>query len=158
MKRKEDKEKKVLVVATNRKARRDYFIEETYEAGISLLGSEVKSLREGRVSLDEGYCGIEGREVFLYEVNIAPYSKGSVFLPSPRRKRKLLLHKHEISRLYGKVERRGYTLIPLKLYFNPKGIAKLEIALVKGKKEIDRREELRRRAMERAERIERKYG
>ncbi len=151
-------EKGIKIVATNRKAKKNYFIEETYEAGISLLGSEVKSLREGRVSLDEGYCGIENGEVFLYDVNIAPYSKGSVFLPSPKRKRKLLLHRQEISRLYGKVERRGYTLIPLKLYFNQKGIAKLEIALAKGKKEIDRREELRRRAMERADRIERKYG
>ncbi len=146
------------IVATNRKAGKNYFLEETYEAGIELLGSEVKSLREGKVSLDGGYCGIEDGEVFLYEVNIAPYSKGSVFLPSPKRKRKLLLHKSEISRLYGKVQRRGYTLIPLKLYFNQRGIAKLLIALAKGKREVDRREELKKRAQEKAERMERKYG
>ncbi len=146
------------VVATNRKAKKNYFLEEIFEAGICLLGSEVKSLREGRVSLDEGYCGIEGNEVFLYNVNIAPYTKGSLFLPSPKRRRKLLLHKNEISKLKGSVQRRGYTLIPLKIYFNERGWAKIEIALAKGKKEIDRREELRRRAMEKAERIERKYG
>ncbi len=146
------------VVATNRKAKKNYYLEEVYEAGIALLGSEVKSLREGRVSLDEGYCEIENNEVFLRDVNIAPYHKSSVFAPPPKRKRKLLLHKSEIARLSGKVQRRGWTLIPLRIYFTPRGLAKVEIALARGKKALDRREELRRRALERAERIERKYG
>lgn len=145
------------VVVQNRKATHNYFIEEKYEAGIELKGSEVKSIREGKISIDEGYCTIENGEVFLKDVHIAPYEKGSVFNPDPKRKRKLLLHKNEIKRLIGKVERRGYTLIPLKVYFNDKGKCKVEIALAKGKKVIDKRRELKERALKREERYYHKY-
>jgi|UniRef100_A0A7V5XZY1 SsrA-binding protein len=145
------------IVSQNKKAFHNYFIEETYEAGIELKGSEVKSIREGRISIDEGYCVIENNEVFLKDVHIAPYEKGSVFNPDPKRKRKLLLHKKEIKRLIGKVERRGYTLIPLKVYFNDKGKCKVEIALARGKKVIDKRKELKERALKREERYYQKY-
>ncbi len=145
------------IVAQNRKAIHNYFIEEKYEAGIELKGSEVKSIREGKISIEEGYCTIEKGEVFLKDVHIAPYEKGSVFNPDPKRKRKLLLHKNEIKRLIGKVERRGYTLIPLKVYFNDKGKCKVEIALAKGKKSIDKRKELREKALKREERYYHKY-
>jgi len=145
------------IVSQNKKAFHNYFIEETYEAGIELKGSEVKSIREGRISIDEGYCAIENNEVFLKDVHIAPYEKGSVFNPDPKRKRKLLLHKREIKRLIGKVERRGYTLIPLKVYFNDKGKCKVEIALARGKKVIDKRKELKERALKREERYYQKY-
>ncbi|MEO0119080.1 MAG: SsrA-binding protein SmpB [candidate division WOR-3 bacterium] len=145
------------IVAQNRKAIHNYFIEEKYEAGIELKGSEVKSIREGKISIEEGYCTIENGEMFLKDVHIAPYEKGSVFNPDPKRKRKLLLHKNEIKRLVGKVERRGYTLIPLKVYFNDKGKCKIEIALAKGKKVVDKRKELRERALKREERYYHKY-
>ncbi|MEO0097116.1 MAG: SsrA-binding protein SmpB [candidate division WOR-3 bacterium] len=145
------------IVAQNRKAVHNYFIEEKYEAGIELKGSEVKSIREGKISIEEGYCTIENGEMFLKDVHIAPYEKGGIFNPDPKRKRKLLLHKNEIKRLIGKVERRGYTLIPLKVYFNDKGKCKIEIALAKGKKVIDKRKELRERALKREERYYHKY-
>lgn len=145
------------VVAQNRKAIHNYFIEEKYEAGIELKGSEVKSIREGRISIEEGYCTIENGEMFLKDVHIAPYEKGGVFNHDPKRKRKLLLHKNEIKRLIGKVERRGYTLIPLKVYFNDKGKCKVEIALAKGKKSIDKRKELREKVLKREERYYHKY-
>lgn len=142
----------VKVVATNRKALRDYTVFEKMEAGIALTGTEVKSLREGGASLDGGYAIIENGEAFLCDVNIAPYRQGNIFNRAPRRRRKLLLHKDEIKRLFGKTTLRGFTLIPLRLYFNDRGIAKVELALCKGKKMIDRREELKKRAMEREER------
>jgi len=145
------------IVSQNKKAFHNYFIEETYEAGIELKGSEVKSIREGRISIDEGYCVVENGEVFLKDVHIAPYEKGSVFNPDPKRKRKLLLHKKEIKKLIGKVERRGYTLIPLKVYFNDRGKCKVEIALARGKKVIDKRKELKERALKREERYYQKY-
>ncbi|MEO0086799.1 MAG: SsrA-binding protein SmpB [candidate division WOR-3 bacterium] len=145
------------IVAQNRKAIHNYFIEEKYEAGIELKGSEVKSIREGKISIEEGYCTIENGEMFLKDVHIAPYEKGSVFNPDPKRKRKLLLHKNEIKRLVGKIERKGYTLIPLKVYFNDKGRCKIEIALAKGKKVVDKRKELRERALKREERYYHKY-
>lgn len=135
------------VVAQNRKAHRDYWIEETYEAGIALKGSEVKALREGRVSLKDGYAQIENGEVFLLNVHISPYAHGNYFNHDPLRPRKLLLHKREIKRLIGKVQQRGYTLIPLSIYFT-RGKAKVELALAKGKKLYDRREELKRKALE----------
>ncbi len=141
------------VVATNRKAFHDYSIEETFEAGLVLEGSEVKSLRNGRASLKESYARVEKGEVYLYNMHIAPYEKSAAYSPDPKRKRKLLLHKWEIKRLIGKVQQRGYTLVPLKLYF--KGpYAKVEIGLAKGKRKYDRRRELaekaERREMERA--------
>lgn len=135
------------IVAQNRRAYRDYWIEETLEAGIVLQGSEVKALREGRVNIQDGYAQIEGGEVFLLNVHISPYAHGNYFNHDPLRPRKLLLHKREIKRLIGKVQQRGYTLIPLSIYFT-RGKAKVELALAKGKKLYDRREELKRKIME----------
>jgi len=135
------------VVAQNRRAKRDYWIEETYEAGLALLGTEVKALREGRVSLEDGYAEIRNGEVFLVNVHISPYAYGNQFNHDPLRPRKLLLHKREIKRLLGKVKERGFTLIPLSLYF-VRGKAKVELALARGKKLYDKREELKRRALE----------
>jgi SsrA-binding protein len=143
----------VTAVATNRKAFRDYTVIEKFEVGIELAGTEVKSLRQGNVSLDEGFARVENGEVFLYSVHIAPYEQGNIFNKDPRRRRKLLLHRHEIKRLFGKATLRGLTLIPLKIYFNQRGLAKLELALCRGKKHADRREELKKRAMERDERV-----
>ncbi len=137
------------VVATNRKALRDYTVYEKIEAGIELLGTEVKSIREGGVSLDGGYAVVDNGEVFLCDVNIAPYRQGNIFNRDPKRRRKLLLHKDEIKWLFGKTTLRGFTLIPLRFYFNDRGIAKVELGLCKGKRTIDRREELKRRAEER---------
>ncbi len=135
------------MVAQNRRAKRDYWIEETYEAGLALLGTEVKALREGRVSLEDGYAEIRNGEVFLVNVHISPYAYGNQFNHDPLRPRKLLLHKREIKRLLGKVKERGFTLIPLSLYF-VRGKAKVELALARGKKLYDKREELKRRALE----------
>ncbi len=140
------------IVATNRKARRDYTVEETYEAGIQLFGTEVKSLRNHAISLDGSYAGVANNEVFLYEANIAPYSHGNIFNRDPKRKRKLLLNRDEIKRLYGKTQVRGFTLIPLKVYFNDKGIAKVELGLCRGKKVYDHREEIKKRDLARLER------
>ena len=135
------------MVAQNRRAKRDYWIEEIYEAGLALLGTEVKALREGRVSLEDGYAEIRNGEVFLVNVHISPYAYGNQFNHDPLRPRKLLLHKREIKRLLGKVKERGFTLIPLSLYF-VRGKAKVELALARGKKLYDKREELKRRALE----------
>ena len=140
------------VVATNRKAFRDYLIIEKCEAGIELCGTEVKSLRAGQASLEEGFARVENGEVFLHDVHIAPYAQGNVFNRDPRRRRKLLLHRDEIRRLFGKTTLRGLTLIPLRVFFNQRGLAKVELALCRGRKLYDRREELKRRAMEQDER------
>ena len=134
-------------MAQNRRAKRDYWIEETYEAGLALLGTEVKALREGRVSLEDGYAEIRNGEAFLVNVHISPYAYGNQFNHDPLRPRKLLLHKREIKRLLGKVKERGFTLVPLSLYF-VRGKAKVELALARGKKLYDKREELKRRALE----------
>ena len=144
-------------VAFNRKALHDYFVEETYEAGIQLCGTEVKSLRGHSVDLSDGYARVENDEVFLYDVHIAPYTQGNIHNRDPKRRRKLLLKKDEIKRLFGRTTLRGLTLIPLKIYFNARGLAKVEVALCRGKKDIDRREDLRRRAMERDDRQEAKF-
>ncbi|MFT6534967.1 MAG: SsrA-binding protein [Alpinimonas sp.] len=132
------------VVATNRKARHDYLIIETYEAGLSLWGTEVKSLREGRASLVDGYAFIENGEAWLDAVHIPEYHQGTWNNHTPRRKRKLLMHKQEILKLHSKVKEGGYTLVPLQLYFSD-GKAKVELALAKGKKEYDKRQTLRER-------------
>jgi SsrA-binding protein len=145
----------VKAVATNRRALRDYEVFEKFEAGIELFGTEVKSLRAGSVSLDEGYAAVEGGEVFLVGVTIAPYAQGNIFNRDPRRRRRLLLHRDEIRRLFGRTTLRGYTMIPLSIYFSDRGLAKVELALCRGRKQYDRREELRRKAMERDERPER---
>ncbi|UCR89101.1 SsrA-binding protein SmpB [Mycetocola spongiae] len=138
------KERGEKVVATNRKARHDYLIEETFEAGMVLSGTEVKSLRMGRASLVDGYAFIEGGEIWLDAVHIPEYFQGSWNNHSARRKRKLLLHRQEINKISHKVAPGGYTIIPLKIYFS-NGNAKVEIAIAKGKKEYDKRQTLRER-------------
>ena len=132
------------VVATNRRARHDYTIEDTYEAGIVLTGTEVKSLRQGRASLVDGYAYIDGGQAYLDAVHIPEYNQGTWTNHPPRRTRKLLLHKQQILKLYSEVREGGYTLIPLQLYFSD-GNAKVELALAKGKKEYDKRHALRER-------------
>jgi len=135
---------KEKIVATNSRAYHDYFIEESYEAGISLVGTEVKALREGRVNLRESFARVEGGEVYLYQCHISPYSHGNISNHEPLRCRKLLLHREEIRRLFGKAQIRGYTLLPLKIYFK-NGLAKVELALGKGKKSHDKREALKKK-------------
>jgi SsrA-binding protein len=136
------------LICQNRKAFHNYFIEEKYQAGVSLLGSEVKSLREGKVNLGDSYGDIKRSEVFLVDAHISPYPQANRLNHDPLRTRKLLLHKKEIKRLIGKVEQRGYTLIPVKLYF-VNGRVKVDLALAKGKKLFDKRETLKKRTMER---------
>ena len=131
------------LAATNKKAFHDYFIEDTYEAGIQLLGTEIKSIRDGGVSLKDGHARVEGGEVFLY-CNISPYKAGNINNHEQGRRRKLLLHKEEISRIFGKIQQRGYNLVPLKVYFK-RGIAKVEIGIAKGKKLYDKREDIKKR-------------
>lgn len=134
----------IKVITENRKARHDYHIEETYEAGIALTGTEVKSLRLGRANLQDSYAVVENGELFLYNMHISPYTHGNMFNHEPKRRRKLLMHKREITRLLGQTQEKGYTLIPLKVYFR-RGIAKLELALAKGKRLYDKREAIARR-------------
>ena len=144
------------IVATNRKAYNDYEILETYEAGIVLKGTEVKSAKNGRINLKDSYAKIENGEVFLINAHISPYSHGNVYNHDPRRTRKLLLHKKEIMRLYGKVKEKGLTLIPLKAYIK-NGKIKIELGLCKGKKVYDKRAEIKKRDLEREMRYEMKY-
>jgi SsrA-binding protein len=127
-------------VALNRKARYDYSIEDTLEAGIQLAGTEVKSLREGGVQITDSHAGEMRGELWLFNAHIPEYHGGNKFNHEPRRPRKLLVHKRELSRLIGAVAREGMTLVPLALYFNPRGIAKVELGLAKGKKKWDKRE------------------
>ena len=129
----------IKVVAQNRKAAHDYFVLEKYEAGIELFGTEVKSLRNGKVNLKDSWCSIDGGEIFACGMHISPYEQGNIFNRDPMRKKKLLMHKREINRLYGTVKQEGLTLIPPSVYFL-KGRAKLEIGLCKGKKNFDKRE------------------
>ena len=138
------KERGQKVVATNRKARHDYTIEDTYEAGLVLTGTEVKSLREGRASLVDGYAFVEYGEAWLDAVHIPEYNQGTWTNHPPRRKRKLLLHKAQILKIHNKTTEGGYTLVPLKIYFSD-GRAKVEIAVAKGKREYDKRQALRER-------------
>ncbi|MEO0108704.1 MAG: SsrA-binding protein SmpB [candidate division WOR-3 bacterium] len=149
-----DSENRMKPIVVNRKAYHDYHVEETYEAGMELKGTEVKSLRNHSVDLSDGYARVEGGEVFLYDVHIAPYTYGNVHNHDPKRRRRLLLSRDEIKRLFGKTQLRGLTLVPLKIYFNERGYAKVELGLCRGKKEADRREVLRRRALEREDRRE----
>ena len=127
------------IIAENRKARHDYFVEETYEAGIELFGTEVKSLRAGGVNLKDSYCEIDGGEMFALGVHISPYEQGNIFNREPLRPKKLLLHKREIMKLTGLVSREGYTLVPLSLYFSGKNV-KVEVGLCRGKKLYDKRD------------------
>jgi SsrA-binding protein len=140
-----DKEAGGKVVATNRKAFHEYFIEDKFEAGIVLRGTEVKSLREGKVNLHDSYASVRGGEVFLHHCHISPYSHGNVMNHDPLRVRKLLLHRNEINKLLGKTQQKGLTLIPLRIYFTARGHAKIELGLAKGKKLYDRRESIKAR-------------
>ena len=128
------------LIAENRRARFDYFLEQTFEAGLALTGSEVKSLRNGRANIAESYAAVEGGQIVLVNADIPPYAQANRFNHEPRRPRKLLLHRKEIARLIGAVQKEGRTLVPTKLYWSDKGMAKLEIALAKGKKAHDKRE------------------
>lgn len=131
------------LIATNRKARRDYQIIETYETGIELKGNEVKSLRSRGCTLDDSFGRIEKGELFLYNLHIPEFAKSSFFKPEPKRTRRLLVHKKEIRKLIGLTAQRGLTLVPLRVYFNQRGKAKVEIALAKGKHTFDKRKKLR---------------
>lgn len=135
-------------VATNRKAYHDYFIQETYEAGISLKGTEVKSLREGKANLKDSYVLIKNSEAFLLNCHISPYSHGNIQNHEPLRTRKLLLHKREIEKLWGKIRETGLTLIPLKIYFS-RGKAKVEIGLAKGKRQYEKRDSIKKKEAKR---------
>lgn len=143
------------IIAENRKARRDYFIDDEFEAGLVLTGTEVKSLRLGRVNLKDSYAKIKDGEVFLHQMHIAPYPFAHYGNHDPLRPRKLLLHKREIKRLYGKVNEKGHTLVPLRLYFKG-GRAKVALALARGKRKYDKREAIRRRDEQRDLERERK--
>ena len=127
-------------IAENRRARFDYFLEDHMEAGIALLGTEIKALRDGRANIAESYAAVEGREIVLVNADIPPYKQANRFNHEPRRHRKLLLHRKQIDKLIGAVQREGRTIIPVRLYLNERGMAKLEIALAKGKKIHDKRE------------------
>ena len=142
---KQAKEDQHKVVATNRKAYHDYFIEEKLEAGVMLRGTEVKSLRDGRVNLQDSYASVDNGEVYLHHCHISPYSHGNIMNHDPLRPRKLLLHRKEINKLIGKTQQKGLTLIPLRIYFSKQGRAKVELALSKGKKQYDRRETIKAR-------------
>ena len=134
----------IKIIAENRKARRDYFIVAEYEAGLVLKGTEVKSLRQGRANLKDSYARVKNGEVFLYQLHIAPYPFAYYDNHDPLRPRKLLLHKQEIKRLYGKMNEKGYSLVPLRLYFKG-GKVKVLLALAKGKRKYDKREAIKRR-------------
>jgi SsrA-binding protein len=136
------------LVCQNRKAYHDYSIEETVEAGMSLVGTEVKSLREGKVNLKDSYVHIKDMEALLFNCHISPYSHGNIMNHEPLRTRKLLLHKKEIVRMQGKIAQKGYTLIPLKIYFK-NGRAKVEVGLAKGKREFEKRESIKEREADR---------
>ena len=131
----------VKLIANNKKAYHDYFIEDKYEAGISLAGTEVKSLRQGKCSIKESFVRIEKGEVFIYGMHISPYEKGNIFNKDPLRVKKLLLHKYEINKMAGKIAEKGYTLVPLQVYFKD-GRAKLEVGLCRGKKLYDKRQDI----------------
>ena len=142
------------LVANNKKAYHDYFIEEKYECGIELFGTEVKSIRMGKCSIKEAYVSIDHGEAFIEGMNISPYEKGNIFNREPLRKRRLLLHKREILKLAGQVQAKGYTLMPLQVYFK-NGRVKIEIGLARGKKLYDKRQDIRKKDMKRE--MERDY-
>lgn len=133
------------LVANNKKARHEYFIEDTYEAGIVLTGTEIKSIRTGKVSIKESYARIDNGELVLFGMNISPYEQGNRFNVDPLRPRKLLLHKKEIRKLIGMITLQGLTIVPLNMYINENGLCKLQIAVARGKKNYDKREDLARK-------------
>ena len=135
------KQEAMKLVANNKKAYHDYFIDEKYEAGLVLHGTEVKSLRLGKCSVKEAFVRIENSEVWIYGMHISPYEKGNIFNKDPLRERKLLMHRYEINKLKGKIQEKGYTLVPLQVYFKG-GRAKIEIGLARGKKLYDKRQDI----------------
>ena len=135
-------------IAQNKKARHDYFVEERFEAGIELCGTEVKSIRQGRVNLKDSWCSVDKGELFVNGMHISPFEQGNIFNRDPMRVRKLLMHKKEINRLYGIVKQTGYSLIPLSLYFKGSRV-KMQVGLCKGKKLYDKREDMAKRAAKR---------
>jgi len=145
MPEKTEREKAQKIVAENRKAFHDYHILETFEAGMVLKGTEVKSLRDRRVNLQDSYASVKEGEVFLHHCHISPYSHGNLMNHDPIRTRKLLLHRKEINKLLGKTQQKGLTLIPLRIYFSARGRAKVELGLAKGKKQHDRRASIKAR-------------
>ncbi len=142
------KKEGIKLIANNKKAYHDYFIEDTYEAGISLAGTEVKSLRMGKCSLKESFIRIERGELFVYNMHISPYEKGNIFNKDPLRVRKLLLHRYEINKLSARVEQKGYTLVPLRVYFKD-SLVKVEVGLARGKKLYDKRDTIAKRDQQR---------
>lgn len=130
----------IKIIAKNREARHEYFIEETFEAGISLSGTEVKSIRRGNVSLKDAWCGVKDGELWVRQMHIAPYEQGNIFNKDSIRPRRLLMHKREIMRMYGKVKQDGYAIVPLSIYFRNANV-KVEVALCKGKKLYDKRQD-----------------
>ncbi|RQD76446.1 MAG: SsrA-binding protein SmpB [Candidatus Syntrophonatronum acetioxidans] len=139
---------KEKIFANNRKARHDFHIEEVFEAGIALQGTEVKSIREGRANLKDSYARVEKGELFLYNMHISPYDQGNIFNHDPLRTRKLLMHKREIKRLIGLTKEKGYTLVPLRLYLK-NGKIKVELGLAKGKRQYDKRKALKEKTVDR---------
>ena len=142
------KKETMKLVANNKKAYHDYFIEDKYEAGISLAGTEVKSLRMGKCSIKESFIGIEKGEVVIHGMHISPYEKGNIFNKDPLRSRKLLMHKYEIHKIAGKMKEKGYTVVPLQVYFKG-SLVKVEIALARGKKLYDKRQDIAKKDMRR---------
>ncbi len=134
----------IKLIANNKKAYHEYFIEEKYETGISLAGTEVKSIRKGQCSIKESYVGINDGEVFIYGMHISPYEKGNIFNKDPLRTRKLLMHSYEINKLIGKIKEKGYTLMPLQVYLKG-SLVKVEIGLARGKKLYDKREDIQKK-------------
>jgi SsrA-binding protein len=145
------------IVANNKKAFHEYSMSDFMEAGIELAGSEVKSVRNGKVSFKDSFCKVENYEIFLYNLHISPYENASIFNHDPERPRRLLLHKKEILRLNERVRKEGFTIIPTKIYFNESGLIKVEIAVAKGKKVFDKREDLAKKDLERRMRKTEKY-
>ncbi len=144
----EKKDNGLQTVARNKKAYHDYFVLESFEAGIELFGTEVKSVRQGKVNLKDAWCSIEKGEIYVNGMHISPYEFGNIFNRDPMRKRRLLMHKREINRLYGQLKQQGLTLIPLSAYFN-RGRLKVQVGLCKGKKNYDKRESIARKDAER---------
>ena len=142
------KQKGTKLIANNKKAYHDYFIEEEYEAGIALHGTEVKSLRQGHCSVKESFIRIDNNEVMIYGMHVSPYEKGNIFNRDPLRPKKLLLHRYEINKLQGRIKEKGYTLVPLKVYLKD-SLVKVEIGLARGKKLYDKRDDLAKKAAKR---------
>lgn len=153
-----DVKKGKKIIAQNKKAYHDYFVDETYEAGIALFGTEVKSIRAGQVNLKDSYCVIDGGELFATGIHVSPYEKGNIFNREPLRDRKLLMHKREIMKLHGLISQKGFTLIPLSLYFSGSNV-KVELGLCRGKKLYDKRDDAAKKQADRdIERYEKSRG